>query len=101
MDLDVLKEMLNAFRDVGAEARIAFIWYLVVSCLPTLLIGGAWTFIGGMALFRVLRLIQAVSHSGRLLNAYGSSCPGLEFPAWEEDDLGNACRILREARTRG
>ena len=57
MEPETLKELLTAFRELSAEAKGAFIWYIVLSRLPGIL----WTFGGIGLLWGLLRLGKYVT----------------------------------------
>ena len=94
MDVQSVTEVIAAFRELGGEAKDAFVWYLVVAYLPAYVIGMVWTIGGLIAIHKTIRVVASSMSSGRLLESYGGSI------IWLESELTDACKILRDARRR-
>lgn len=90
MDIEVVREIIDAFSQVGGEAKEAMIWYLVITELPKFLIGVAWTGIGGVALWKILGIVRSFASGERLRHAAGVSY------CWDECELRKAEKCLRE-----
>lgn len=94
MDVQSVTEMIAAFRELGGDAKEAFVWYLIVAYLPAYVIGLAWTIGGLVAIHKTIRVVASSMSAGRLLEAYGGSI------IWLESELTDACKILRDAKRR-
>ncbi len=87
MDPETLKELMSLFREMGGEAKSAFIWYLVASRIIPLL----WT-VGGVALlYRLLKVLKGLNGVAEMRHACGLS--GVDWRASERDQ---AVRCLRK-----
>jgi len=71
MDIESLREIIELAKDLGVEAKGAFIWYMVFTVIPTLLIKIAW-FCGAVYAFGyIARILKDLICAGRLLKACG------------------------------
>lgn len=94
MDVQSVTEVIAAFRELGGDAKEAFLWYLIVAYLPAYVIGATWTIGGLIAIHKIIRVVASSMAAGRLLDAYGGSF------IWLEPELADACKILRDAKLR-
>jgi len=92
MDIDLLRELVNVFKELGGEAKEAFVAYLIVTYVPGFLLGLVWTVGGVWAIHKAIELLRAILPSSQLLRAFGGSS------VWSGGDLDKACEILREAK---
>lgn len=90
MDTETLKTAIEMFNQLGADAKDAFIWWLIVKHGATYLFGFLWT---GLALIAVLmanRIIHSLLVSYRLMEAAGV------YSYWNDRDAKKACEILQK-----
>lgn len=90
MDVETLKQVIEAIEHLGSEAKIVFIWYLVVTNLPTLIFGTAWTVIGCFSIAKLFSIGLGFVDGVRVRDACGVSAY-----SWTTEKREKACDILR------
>lgn len=94
MDIELVQQLIEAFSQLGGEAKEAFLWYVILTKLPSFLLGLIWTGIGGYTLVLLAqtlrRLVASVSSSSKLREAANVSI------CWSPKELTQACNVLRE-----
>ena len=90
MGPEELKLIIEAFKELGVEAKGAFIWYLILEYVPAFLIGLLWTGIGFFTVYKSMKLILSFQNDARLREAAGVSI------CWSTSELSRACDVLRE-----
>lgn len=94
MDVESIREIVSVFRELGGEAKEAFIWYLVVAYLPGYALGASALGIVYYAVSRAFGIWRSYFAGEALRKAGGyeeASCGG-----WRrEHDIEDACEKLR------
>lgn len=94
MDVELVQQLTEAFSRLGGEAKGAMIWYLVLTRLPDLILGAAWTIIGGAAVFKALKLARNLIHANHA-SAVLRRAAGVSV-CWSRSELDRACNALSE-----
>jgi hypothetical protein len=94
MDPETISEVIAAFSALGAEAKDAFIWYLVLVYFTKFLINLAWVCLVGFAAVKIVGLIRYAINvcdvSTKLSRAF-NNCDD-----WSRAQLAAAEKVLRE-----
>lgn len=92
MDIEILREFIQAFDGLGEGAKEAFLWYLCFTELPRFILGLFLCSILLFAIARVYRIVKICSSSGRLYNAIGL------YGEWSSSELNTVCEFLEAHR---
>jgi hypothetical protein len=94
MEPEQFKQIIELIQSTGDDAKLVAIVYILASTLPTILIGGAWTVIGGAVVVKVIGLFKDVIYDERVLAAAG-------WTFWTKDRYDFICKAISEAKERG
>ncbi len=95
MDTQPIIEAIQAFKELGIEAKEAFVWYLILDYGTRFLLGLFWTVVPLILVCKLFKLIkfgleQETEQSEKLRIAAGVSMH------WNRSELDKACKILGE-----
>lgn len=92
MDTETIQQLIAAFKELGGDAKSAFIWYLVITYMPRWIwaIGGVWMI--GTFLAYLSSEVRDMSLQHRLRDA-----AGLAGVFWSNDsDQARLLAIIRK-----
>ena len=93
MDVEVLRELVEVFKELGGEAKEAFIWYLIATELPGFILALLGIGAATLVVSRLVGVLKAFLAGERLRESYGS-----QYTSWLDREVKDACKILSEAR---
>jgi len=90
MDIEQLKMVIEVLNNLGANAKVGFIVWIIVSFGHVYLFGAVWSLIG----FSVLKWGYGLAKTAMLSTKLKESAD-ISYQ-WSEDELKRACEILKE-----
>jgi len=90
MEIEQLRLILEQVNTLGGSAQETFIWWLLMTKIPALIFGIAWTIIAAVTLMVGLRLVRISLAGTKLMKAAGV------YLIWSPSELKRAEKILEE-----
>lgn len=97
MDTETIRQVIAAFKDLGGDAKEAFVWYLILAHVPDFIIGIVWATGVLLILAKVVSFLRMifVQFSG-LCALYAATGKSLVSDDWKRAEWDRAIELIRK-----
>lgn len=98
MNAEELKLIVDTITALGVQGKEAFIWWLVAKYLVNAVFGMGMFLIGGITVWKVVKLLIGANHEQQMLREIRSIVSAGAYGAYDLHDHGVVIQRIRELK---